>query len=139
MAEKKKAKAKVKVKKTRKKGNRYDGVRKVLEQQKADLLAEAGEAISTAIKVESEHFPDVTDQAAAEADQNFSLRLREREQKLLKKIEEAMARINKGSFGICEVCAEEIGLKRLEARPVTTLCINCKTEQEEEEKLRETG
>lgn len=133
MAEQKKAK------KNRKKDNHFDKVKKVLEQQKADLLAEAGEAISTGIKAESEHFPDVTDQAAAEADKNFALRLRERDQKLLKKIEEAMFRINRGTFGICEVCAEDIGLKRLEARPVTTLCINCKTEQEEDEKLRETG
>ncbi|HEY5648368.1 MAG TPA: RNA polymerase-binding protein DksA [Nitrospiria bacterium] len=133
MAEKKKAK-----KSSSKKG-RYDGVKLALEKQKSVLLAEAGETISTGIHTGNEAFPDVTDQAAAEADQNFSLRLREREQKLLKKIEEAIDRIDDGTFGICDSCGGEIGLKRLEARPVTTLCIDCKTEQEEEEKLRETG
>jgi len=65
------------------------------------------------------------------------LRLKGRERKLLKKIEEAIERINQRVFGICEKCGEEINIKRLEARPVTTMCIECKTLQEEEEKLRE--
>ncbi len=81
-------------------------------------------------------FPDLGDQASAETDRSFMLRLRGREQKLLKKIEEAIERIDKGEYGICDVCGEEIGIKRLEARPVTTMCIECKTEQEEEEKLQ---
>jgi len=66
------------------------------------------------------------------------LRLRGREQKLLKKIDEAIVRIDEGSYGICESCGGQISLKRLEARPVTTLCIECKTEQEENEK-RQVG
>jgi DnaK suppressor protein len=57
---------------------------------------------------------------------------------LLKKIDEALERINNGTFGICESCGEEISLKRLEARPVTTLCIDCKTRQEADEKIRES-
>jgi DnaK suppressor protein len=85
-----------------------------------------------------ENFPDLTDQASVETDQNFTLRLREREQKLLKKIDEALERIANGTFGICESCGEEISLKRLEARPVTTLCIECKTRQEADEKIRES-
>ncbi len=59
------------------------------------------------------------------------------DEKLLKKIDEALDRITNGTFGICESCGEEIGLKRLKARPVTTLCIECKTRQEEEEKIRQ--
>lgn len=119
------------------KENKYDDIRKELEKQKAILLAEAGEMITHGIHPPTENFPDMTDQAAAEADQNFTLRLREREQKLLKKIEEALERIAAGTFGICESCGEEISLKRLRARPVTTLCIDCKTREEAEEKLRE--
>jgi DnaK suppressor protein len=79
----------------------------------------------------------LSDQATAEADQNFFIRLREREQRLLKKIDEAIDRINNGTFGICESCGGEISFKRLKARPVTTLCIDCKTKQEAEEKIRQ--
>jgi len=82
-------------------------------------------------------FPDLGDQATAETDRNFMLRLRGREQRLLKKIDEAIDRIDSGTFGICEDCGNEIDIKRLEVRPVTTMCIECKTLQEEEEKLRE--
>ncbi|MHB8880839.1 MAG: TraR/DksA family transcriptional regulator [Thermodesulfovibrionales bacterium] len=82
-------------------------------------------------------YPDLGDQATAETDRNFMLRLRGREQRLLKKIDEAVERIEAGTFGICDDCGCEIGIKRLEARPVTTMCVECKTIQEEEEKLRE--
>ncbi|MBI5640133.1 MAG: RNA polymerase-binding protein DksA [Nitrospirae bacterium] len=82
-------------------------------------------------------YPDLGDQASAETDRNFMLRLRGREQRLLKKIDEAVDRIDAGTFGICDDCGNEIDVKRLEARPVTTMCIECKTIQEEEEKLRE--
>lgn len=121
-----------------KKGNKYEGIKKDLERQKAGLLAEAGEIIKQGLSPGSENFPDLTDHAAAETDQNFTLRLREREQKLLKKIDEALDLIDQGAFGICESCSGEIGLKRLEARPVTTLCIECKTQQEADEKVRES-
>ena len=76
------------------------------------------------------------DQATAEVDSNFELRLKEREQKLLKKIDEALERIATNTYGICERCGEEIPYKRLKARPVTTLCIECKSQQEAEEKIR---
>jgi DnaK suppressor protein len=66
------------------------------------------------------------------------LRLRGREQRLLKKIEQALERVETGIFGICEDCGNEINIHRLEARPVTTMCIDCKTLQEEEERLRES-
>lgn len=127
-----------KVKKEREiKEGKYEEIKKDLERQKALLLAESGEIITSGLSPGMENFPDMTDQASAEADQNFKLRLREREQKLMKKIDEALERINNGTFGICESCGEEISLKRLEARPVTTLCIDCKTRQEADEKIRE--
>ncbi|MEE8396082.1 MAG: RNA polymerase-binding protein DksA [bacterium] len=78
-------------------------------------------------------FPDPTDRAALESDRNLTLRIRDRERKLRNKIEEALARIEEGTFGICEVCGEKITASRLKARPVTTLCINCKEDQEENE------
>jgi len=119
------------------KNDKYEDIRNDLEKQKVALLAEAGVIIGGGLNPEKLNFPDVTDQAAAEADKNFTLRLREREQKLLKKIDEAIDRIANGTFGICENCGEEISYKRLKARPVTTYCIECKTKQEEDEKLRE--
>ncbi len=82
-------------------------------------------------------FPDLGDQASAEIDRNFMLRIKGRERKLIKKIEEAIERIDEGTFGICEKCGEDIDIRRIEARPVMTMCIECKTLQEEEEKLRE--
>jgi DnaK suppressor protein len=71
-----------------------------------------------------------------EVEKSFDIRLREREQKLLKKIDEALDRISKNSYGICEECRNDIPYERLKARPVTTLCIECKTLQEEEEKAK---
>ncbi len=109
-------------------------IRKKLIEQKKALLSEAEEALN-ALPGQT-IFPDLGDQASAEIDRNFMLRLRGREQKLLKKIESAIEKIDNGTFGICEVCGQEIDIKRLEARPVTTMCIECKTEQEAEEKLR---
>ncbi len=120
------------------KEGKYDEIKKDLERQKAVLLAESGEIITGGLNPGMENFPDMTDQASAETDQNFTLRLREREQKLLKKIDEALERIINGSFGVCESCGGEISSKRLEARPVTTLCIECKTRQEADEKIRES-
>ncbi|MBM4140368.1 MAG: RNA polymerase-binding protein DksA [Nitrospira sp.] len=110
-------------------------IKKRLIAQKDALLSEAEEALNELPG--QTIFPDIGDQASAETDRNFMLRLRGREQRLLKKIENAVDRIEHGIFGICEKCGEEIDLKRLDARPVTTMCIDCKTQQEEEEKLKE--
>ncbi|MBI2571507.1 MAG: RNA polymerase-binding protein DksA [Candidatus Schekmanbacteria bacterium] len=77
-----------------------------------------------------ENLTDFADLAYNEGYRNFLLRLRDRERKLILKIEEAIERIDSGGFGVCEVCGEEIGYKRLMARPVTTMCIACKTEEE---------
>jgi DnaK suppressor protein len=117
--------------------NKVLSIKKKLEKQRADLLSEAEQTLSAKITTEKESYPDPTDQAVAELDSSFTLRLRGREQKLLKKIDEALARIEEGTYGICESCGNQINIKRLEARPVTTLCIDCKTMQEEEEKILE--
>ena len=114
--------------------DKYKSIRADLQRQRIELLNEAGEALSNRQEIES--FPDLSDQATAEVDQNFELRLKERDQKLLKKIDEALDRIATKMYGICERCGEEIPFKRLKARPVTTLCIECKTLQEQEEKIR---
>lgn len=112
-------------------------IRRDLEQQRKALLNEAGVIIGQGLTLGNENLPDLGDQATAVSDQNFLLRLKEREQKLLKKIDEALDRITMGTFGICESCGGEISSKRLKARPVTTLCIECKTKQEEDEKVRQ--
>ena len=106
-----------------------------LIKQRESLLNEAESALNELPG--QTIFPDLGDQATAETDRNFMLRLRGREQRLLKKIDEAIDRIDNGIFGICDDCGNEIAIKRLEARPVTTMCIECKTLQEEEERLRE--
>ncbi|MDQ7787529.1 MAG: TraR/DksA C4-type zinc finger protein [Thermodesulfovibrionales bacterium] len=110
-------------------------IKKYLIGQKKILLLGALEARNEL--PEQTVFPDLGDQASAEIDRNFMLKIKGRERKLIKKIEEAVERIDEGIFGICDKCGEEIDIRRLEARPVTTMCIECKTVQEEEEKLRE--
>jgi RNA polymerase-binding transcription factor len=110
-------------------------IKKNLIAQKKALLVGALEALSELPG--QTVFPDLGDQATAEIERNFMLRLKGRERKLLKKIDEAIERINQKTFGICDKCGLDINIKRLEARPVTTMCIDCKTLQEEEEKLRE--
>ena len=83
------------------------------------------------MRVEATPFPDPADRATLESERNLTLRIRDRERKLQSKIEEALLRFEDGTFGICEVCEEEISEQRLKARPVTTLCINCKESQED--------
>jgi DnaK suppressor protein len=85
---------------------------------------------------EQENFPDPNDRASLEADRNFELRIRDRERKLIAKMQEAIKRIDDGTFGICDACGGPISEKRLTARPVTTQCIDCKTKEEKMEKQR---
>ncbi len=106
----------------------------LLTERLERLLAEAEKTVGD-MSDEEETFPDPTDRASLESDRNFLLRIRDRERKLIAKIEEALERIENGTFGICEVCGEEISKERLQARPVTTQCIDCKTEAEEKEKI----
>ena len=83
---------------------------------------------------DDENFPDPSDRASMESNRNSILRIRDRERKLIFKIQQALQRLDAGEFGICEECGEEIAMERLKARPVTTLCIECKANQEVEEK-----
>ena len=107
----------------------------MLTQKINELLSDAGRTVSEMTNGK-ENYPDPNDRASLESDRNFELRIRDRERKLIMKIQEAIKRIDDGVFGICEVCGGPISEKRLMARPVTTLCIDCKTKQEKMEKLK---
>jgi len=108
--------------------------RGMLQEEMRVLLEEAGKTVSE-MTAETTNFPDPNDRATQESDRSFELRIRDRERKLINKIREALERIEDGSFGVCEMCEEEIGEARLKARTVTTLCIDCKMEQERKEKM----
>lgn len=107
--------------------------RAILNDEMRMLRNEAGRTVSE-MTADNVNFPDPNDRATQESDRNFELRIRDRERKLINKIKEALERIDNGTFGICEVCEEEIGEARLKARPVTTLCIDCKMEEEKKER-----
>ncbi len=109
--------------------------RKLLTERLDQLLTEANKTVS-GMTDQGDNFPDPTDRASLESERNFTLRIRDRERKLISKIKEALDRIENGTYGICEECGEEISENRLKARPVTTLCIECKKKQENEEKVR---
>ncbi len=106
----------------------------MLEESRQTLLQSAKRTLTEESNFDTDDLPDEIDLASSEYNQSMVFRLRDREKFLLKKIDKALARIEDGSFGICERCEEEISPKRLEARPVTTLCIRCKEEQEKKEK-----
>jgi DnaK suppressor protein len=111
-----------------------DKFRKMLHEQRDELLGRARAALSGDIHLDPDDFPDEIDTASSEAGLAFIGRLRERERGLLSKINSALEKIEGGEYGECESCGEEIGLKRLEARPVARLCIECKSEQEKLER-----
>jgi DnaK suppressor protein len=110
-----------------------DYFKKFLNERLEELLSHADNTVS-GMTTPKENFPDPTDRASLEADRNFMLRIRDRENKLIKKVKKALDRIENGTFGVCEKCGEDISVKRLKARPVTTLCIDCKTKEEAFEK-----
>jgi DnaK suppressor protein len=103
--------------------------REVLTNHLEELLSQADNTVS-GMTAPKENFPDPTDRASLEADRNFTLRIRDRENKLIKKIKEALDRIEDDTYTICEKCGKDISLARLKARPVTTQCIDCKTKEE---------
>ncbi len=108
---------------------------KNLLDERERLLAEAGKTLSGLHEnISPDELADFTDKSSMEQDRNFLLRMKERERGLLLKIERTLEKIKDNSFGICEECGCEISDKRMEARPVVTLCIDCKTEQEKKEK-----
>ena len=106
----------------------------MLEESKRQLLASAKKTLTEEASFDTDDLPDEIDQASSEYTQSMIFRLRDREKFLLAKIDKALARVENGTFGICEKCEEEISVKRLEARPVTTLCIRCKEDQERKER-----
>ena len=108
---------------------------RLLQDQLDELIDEALKTVN-GMTNSKDTFPDPTDRAALETDRNFLLRIRDRERKLIEKIKEALDRIDNGRFGVCEVCGKDIGDERLMARPVTTLCIQCKKEQQARERAR---
>lgn len=108
--------------------------KKALEESKKNLLLSARKTLTEEATFDTDDLPDEIDLASSEYTQSMVFRLRDREKFLLKKIESALQRIEAGTFGVCENCEEEISTKRLDARPVTTLCIRCKEEQERQEK-----
>ena len=107
----------------------------LLEEKRKAVLDRAREMLSVEnMALDTNDLPDEMDLASSEYLQSFEFRLRGREKSLLSKLDLALKKIEEGTFGICEICEEPIGKKRLEARPETTLCIKCKEDQEREER-----
>ena len=111
--------------------------KKLLLEQRERIEGNAAKTLSGDIHVDPDDFPDEIDIASSEVNLQFTGRLREREQGLLSKIDAALEKIDAGEYGECRSCGEDIGVKRLRARPVAELCIECKSEQEKLE--RRTG
>ena len=108
--------------------------KKILEQQRDELLDNTKKTLSGDIHLDPDDFPDEIDTASSEMNLAFQGRLRERERGLLAKILQALQKIEDGIYGKCEACGEAIGMKRIRARPVAELCIDCKSEQEQLER-----
>src|SRR5262245_6442420 len=108
--------------------------RKLLIEQRDEIRGHAKRALSGDVHLDPDDFPDEIDTASSEVNLQFTGRLREREQGLLAKIDAALEKIEAGEYGACMSCGEDIGVKRLMARPVAELCIDCKSEQEKQER-----
>jgi len=106
---------------------------KILNGWKTDLMTEVDRTVHH-MQDDASNFPDPNDRATQESEFSLELRTRDRERKLIKKIDEALTEIDAGEYGYCETCGIEIGIRRLEARPTATLCIDCKTMDEIREK-----
>jgi DnaK suppressor protein len=107
--------------------------RKILLDWKRELMEEVDRTVHH-MQDEVANFPDPNDRATLEEEFALELRTRDRERKLIKKIDDALAKLSAGDYGYCEVCGVEIGLRRMEARPTATLCIDCKTLDEIKER-----
>lgn len=124
-----------------KKGEEYMGskmlphFKKILTAMRIQIMKGVDRTV-THMKEEAINYPDPNDRASQEEDFRLELRARDRERKLLKKVEEALGLINAKDYGYCEVCGVEIGLRRLEARPTATLCVDCKALEEIREKQK---
>jgi DnaK suppressor protein len=108
-------------------------IEKILLAWRTSLMEEVDRTV-THLKDEAANYPDPSDRASQEEEFSIELRTRDRERKLIKKIEDALERLREDDFGYCEACGIEIGMRRLEARPTATLCIDCKTLSELKEK-----
>lgn len=108
---------------------------KLLKEQRQLLLENAAKTLREEMVLDADDRPDEMDLATAEYNQGLAIRLRDRERSLLSKIDKALKKIDDSVFGVCENCEENISIKRLKARPVTTLCINCKEAQERRERM----
>lgn len=106
----------------------------ILEEKRQTVIARAQETMAEDMALDASDLPDEMDLASSESIQSFTFRLRGRERVFLQKIDKALKKIEAGEFGNCEECEEPISLKRLEARPETSLCIRCKEDQERQEK-----
>jgi DnaK suppressor protein len=109
--------------------------RKLLLEEKQRILNNSKNALKNEISLSPDDLSDETDLAASEISQNLVFKLRDRERQLLTKIDEALGRMDEGNFGTCQECEEPIEPRRLEARPVSTLCIACKEKQEHRDKI----
>lgn len=98
----------------------------ILQQWKRELMTEVDRTVSH-MKDDAANFPDPADRASQEEEFSLELRTRDRERKLIKKIDQMLQRIEEGDYGFCDSCGVEIGIRRLEARPTAALCIDCKT------------
>lgn len=116
------------------KNDEFDKIRKTLEEQRDELIENARQTLASDMGINVDDLPDEMDLASAEYNHAMNFRLRGREKTLLRKIELALERMEAGEYGLCEECGDDIGIRRLEARPVTTLCIRCKEEQERRER-----
>ena len=108
--------------------------RELLHEKKEEILKNAKRTLNEDMTLDADDLPDEMDLASSEYLQSFTFRLRGRERTFLDKIDKALEKIEEGTFGVCEECEEPISLKRLEARPETTLCIRCKEDQERHER-----
>ncbi len=108
--------------------------RRVLITHKEELLRKAKRTLYEEAAFDTNDLPDEIDLASSEYNQSLVFRLRDREKILLRKIDKSLGKIDNGDYGICEGCGEDISNRRLEARPVTNLCIRCKEEEERIEK-----
>ncbi|HSQ62674.1 MAG TPA: TraR/DksA C4-type zinc finger protein [Polyangiaceae bacterium] len=106
----------------------------LLVEKRDEIVKKAKQTLEEDMTLDANDLPDEMDLASSEYLQSFTFRLRGREKSFLDKITKALKKIDDGSFGVCEECGEEISVKRLEARPETTLCIKCKEDQERMEK-----
>jgi DnaK suppressor protein len=116
-------------------GDQVEHFRHILMNWRAQLREEVDRTVHH-MQDEAANFPDPNDRATQEEEFTLELRTRDRERKLIKKIDESLIDLEKGDYGFCESCGTEIGIRRLEARPTATLCIDCKTLDEIREKNR---